>query len=172
MYITIEMACSINGMIADINGNEDFLSNRNYQIMLEFLKDYDCLVWGNTTFENVKSWGKKYIDDLKFTKLIIFSKTKHKDYENVIYVNSIEDFIKVCKQNNIEKVFISGGATINGLFLSNNLVNDIIINYNPYVLTKGINLFDNYVAERKLKLKYVKKEQNDIVQLCYEVVND
>ena len=170
MYITIEMACSINGLIADKDGNEDFLSNRNYQIMLELLKDYDCLVWGNTTFENVKSWGKKYIDDLKFTKLIIFSKTKHKDYENVFYVNSIEEFTKVCKQNNIEKVFISGGATINGLFLSNNLVNDIIINYNPYVLTEGINLFENYNCESKLKLNYVKNEKEDIIQVCYDVI--
>ena len=30
MQITIEMACSINGIIATENGNEDFLSERNY----------------------------------------------------------------------------------------------------------------------------------------------
>lgn len=29
MKITIEMACSINGLIATENGNEDFLSDRN-----------------------------------------------------------------------------------------------------------------------------------------------
>lgn len=45
MKITVEMACSINGLIATKDGNEDFLSNRNYQIMLGFLKEYDCLVW-------------------------------------------------------------------------------------------------------------------------------
>lgn len=51
MKVTIEMASSINGLIADEQGNEDFLSERNYQIMLDFLKNYDCLVWGNTTFK-------------------------------------------------------------------------------------------------------------------------
>lgn len=44
MEVTIEMAASINGLIATEEGNEDFLSDRNYQIMLDFLKEYDCLV--------------------------------------------------------------------------------------------------------------------------------
>ena len=63
MEVTIEMAASINGLIATEEGNEDFLSDRNYQIMLDFLKKYDCLVWGNKTFQNVISWGEDYIDD-------------------------------------------------------------------------------------------------------------
>ena len=29
MQVTVEMACSINGLIADNNGNEDFLSNND-----------------------------------------------------------------------------------------------------------------------------------------------
>ena len=82
MKITIEMASSINGLIADKNGDEDFLSNRNYQIMLNLLKDYDCLVWGNTTFKNVISWGEEYINDLKDIILIIFLKNK----KNVIII--------------------------------------------------------------------------------------
>lgn len=92
MKITVEMACSINGLIATKDGNEDFLSNRNYQIMLGFLKEYDCLVWGNTTFKNVISWGDNYIDDLKDVTIIIFSKEKQvSSYKNVIYCNSMEN---------------------------------------------------------------------------------
>ncbi len=34
--VTIEMATSINGLIATKEGSEDFLSERNYQIMLDF----------------------------------------------------------------------------------------------------------------------------------------
>ena len=170
MYTTIEMACAINGFIADENGKEDFLSNRNYQIMIEFLKNYDCLVWGNTTFENVKSWGQKYIDDLRFTKLVIFSRTKKENFDNVFYVSSIDEFKSLCKKLNLNNVFVSGGATINSMFLENNLVDDIIINYNPYLLTNGINLFKSSNVEKKLKLKYIKKESEDIVQICYDIV--
>ena len=99
MEVTIEMAASINGLIATKEGSEDFLSERNYQIMLDFLKEYDCLVWGNKTFQNVISWGEDYINDLKDITVIIFSKTQNSsNYKNVIYVNSLEEFKKVCKE--------------------------------------------------------------------------
>lgn len=170
MKVTIEMASSINGLIATKDGNEDFLSNRNYQIMLEFLKEYDCLVWGNTTFKNVISWGEDYINDLKDVTVIIFSKEKQiSNYENVIFCNSLENFLKICKQRNIENVFISGGAHINTLFLENNLVDEIIINYNPYVLTNGINLFEGNYVEKSLILDKVVNEKEDIVQIWYKV---
>lgn len=170
MKITVEMACSINGLIATKEGNEDFLSNRNYQIMLEFLKEYDCLVWGNTTFKNVISWGDNYIDDLKDATIIIFSKEKQvSNYKNVIYCNSMENFLEICKEKNIENVFVSGGAHINNLFLENNMVDEIIINYNPYVLTNGINLFKGNDVEKSLVLNKVVHEKEDIVQIWYKV---
>ena len=42
--ITVEMACSINGLIATEDGDEDFLSFRGWEIMLELLKEYDVLI--------------------------------------------------------------------------------------------------------------------------------
>ena len=39
--VTIEMACSINGLIATEDGNEDFLSYRGWEIMTELLKEYN-----------------------------------------------------------------------------------------------------------------------------------
>lgn len=170
MEVTIEMAASINGLIATEEGSEDFLSDRNYQIMLDFLKEQDCLVYGNTTFKNVISWGEDYINALKDTTVIIFSKTKQtSNYKNVIYVDSIEEFKKVCKEKNLNKIFISGGAHINTLFLENNLANRIIINYNPYLLTKGINLFEGNYLEKELQLEKVVKEEEGIIQIWYKV---
>ena len=170
MEVTIEMAASINGLIATEEGSEDFLSDRNYQIMLDFLKEQDCLVYGNTTFKNVISWGEDYINALKDTTVIIFSKTKQtSNYKNVIYVDSIEEFKKVCKEKNLNKTFVSGGAHTNTLFLENNLANRIIINYNPYLLTKGINLFEGNYLEKELQLEKVVKEEEDIMQVWYKV---
>ena len=170
MFVTIEMACSINGLIADENGNEDFLSDRNYEIMLNFLKKYDCLVWGNTTFKNVISWGENYINDLKDTTIIIFSKEmKTSNYDNVIYCNSLDMFKNICEERNLSKIFVSGGAHINTLFMKNNLVNEIIINYNPYVLNKGINLFEGDFFEQKLELNKIIQEKDGIVQIWYKV---
>ena len=170
MKITVEMACSANGLIATEKGNEDFLSNRNYQIMLEFLKEYDCLVWGNTTFRNVVSWGDNYINDLKDIIVIVFSKEEVKSgYTNVMYCNSLDHFKQICIEKKLDKIFIYGVAHINNLFLKNYMVDNIIINYNPYILNKGINLFEGDYFEKELELCDVKKEKEGIVQLWYQV---
>ena len=115
--VTIEMACSINGLIATEDGNEDFLSYRGWEIMIEFLKEYDVLIWGRKTWDNILSWGKEYLKDLENINLIILSNgTGRKDeFPNVTYCSSIDNCLKLCEKMKYEKLFISGGATINML---------------------------------------------------------
>ena len=49
------------------------------------------------------------------------------------------------------------------------LANRIIINYNPYLLTKGINLFEGNYLEKELQLEKVVKEEEGIIQIWYKV---
>lgn len=170
--ITIEMACSINGLIATEDENEDFLSFRGWEIMLEFLKEYDVLIWGRKTWENILSWEDNYVNDLKNINIIILSETRNKqnEFSNVIYCNSIEDCLKICANMKYEKLLISGGATINNAFIEKGIVDDIILNYNPFVLNKGIPLFKGNYFENKLKLERIVREKEDIVQIHYSIV--
>lgn len=171
--ITVEMACSINGLIATEDGNEDFLSYRGWEIMLEFLKEYDVLVWGRKTWDNILSWGDDYINDLKNINIIILTtQNKYETTEKINFCASVEEVLKLCEKLNFEKIFISGGATVNNLFMERNLVDNIILNYNPYVLNKGIPLFIGNSFENKLKLDKVVKEKDDIVQVHYEVIKN
>ena len=170
--ITIEMACSINGLIATEDGNEDFLSDRGWEIMLEFLKEYDVLIWGRKTWDNVLSWGEEYIRDLREINIIILSNTRDKksEFSNVTYCNSINDCLKICRELKYEKLFISGGAAINNAFMEKGIVDNIILNYNPFVLNKGIPLFVGNYFENKLKLEKVIKEKYGIIQVHYSVI--
>jgi dihydrofolate reductase len=49
------------------------------------------------------------------------------------------------------------------------IVDSIILNYNPFVLNKGIPLFTGSYFENKLKLDKVIKEKEDIVQIHYNI---
>lgn len=170
--ITIEMACSINGIIATEDGNEDFLLYRGWEIMLDFLKEYDVLVWGRKTWENIISWGDKYINDLKNINIIILTTNKELKEDNVKYCASIDECLELCEKLNYEKIFVSGGATINNEFMKRKIVDNIILNYNPYVLNKGIPLFTGDFFESKLKLDKVVREAEDIVQIHYNIVEN
>ena len=171
--ITIEMACSINGLIATEDGQEDFLSDRGYEIMLESLKEYDVLIWGRKTWENVLSWGDEYTKDLKEINIIILSNKNNKksEWENVTYCNSIDTCLSLCEKLGYKKILISGGATINNAFMERGIVDNIILNYNPVVLNRGIPLFMGNYFESKLKLEKIIKEKEDIVQVHYSVLN-
>jgi len=170
--ITIEMACSINGLIATENGNEDFLSYRGWEIMLECLKEYDVLIWGRKTWENVLSWGDNYLNDLNDTNVIILSKENKdaREFPNIVYCNSIENCLELCEKMKYEKLLISGGATINNAFMEKGIVDDIILNYNPFVLNKGIPLFKGNYFENRLKLEKVVEEKENIVQIHYTII--
>ena len=141
--------------------------------MLEFLKEYDVLIWGRKTWKNILSWGDDYINGLKNINIIILSETssKQNEFPNVTYCNSIENCLKVCESLKYGKLFISGGATINNAFMEKGIVDNIILNYNPFVLNKGIPLFKGNYFENKLKLEKIVKEKEDIVQVHYSVIN-
>lgn len=169
--ITIEMACSINGLIATENGNEDFLSNRGWKIMLEFLKEQDVLIWGRKTWENIVSWGEEYLKDLQKINIIILSHNPgiQSNFANVQVCNSVESCLELCQKLNYEKLFISGGASVNNAFMEKGIVDEVILNYNPFVLNKGIPLFQGNYFENRLQLEKVVKEQDGIVQVHYRV---
>lgn len=181
--ITIEMACSINGIIAEEGGSEDFLSERGWEIMLELLENYDVLIWGRKTWDNILSWGDDYINDLKNINIIVLSNQisdklkenikKYKEKVNVNYCASVKDCLKLCDDLEYNKLFISGGAKINTVFMKENIVDEIILNYNPVVLNRGIQLFDeNSFFKNKLKLIKVINEKDDIVQIHYKVLKN
>lgn len=169
--ITIEMACSINGMIASRQGEEEFLSDRGWEIMLEFLKNYDVLVWGRKTFESVMTWGDEYTKDLQNINMIILSSNSDKKLKskNIFFAKSIKDCLKIAKEKNFNKIFISGGAKTNTDFLKQGIVDEVIINYNPVIVTDGINLFTEEDLINKLELKNIIREKEDIVQIRYDV---
>lgn len=171
--ITIEMACSINGLIATNDGKEDFLLYRGWEIMIELLKEYDVLIWGRKTWENILSWEKNYLNDLKNINIIILSRINDikREYSNVTYCNSIESCLEMCKKLKYNRLLVSGGATINNAFMEKNIVNNIILNYNPFILNEGIPLFVGNYFESKLKLEKFVKEKSDILQVHYKVIN-
>ena len=170
--ITIEMACSINGLIATEDGNEDFLSYRGWEIMLEFLKEYDVLIWGRKTWDNVMSWGDSYLQNLQDTNIIILSASNNieNNFSNVKYCNSVDECLKLCEELNYQRLFISGGAKVNNAFMERNIVDNIILNYNPFVLNKGIPLFVGNYFENKLRLEKIVNEKDDIIQVHYSVI--
>lgn len=86
------------------------------------------------------------------------------------YAEEISEEYNEQNMHGYEKLFISGGATVNIAFMEKGIVDNIILNYNPFVLNRGIPLFTGKYFENKLKLAKIINEKEDIVQIHYIVV--
>jgi dihydrofolate reductase len=171
MKTTLFMAVSANGFVARRDGDEDFLPHDGWLQMLEYIKVYGHLIWGRKTYEAVVSWGGNFMKDLENVPIIIVSKSKKSfDEKNVTVCGSPEEAIEIVKNRNYKKAFLSGGPSLNTSFIGSNLVNEIIINYNPTILADGIKLFSESDFEAKLSLKKVNDLPSGIVQIHYSVI--
>ena len=57
MKTTLFMAMSLNGIIAKEDGNEDFLSHKNWETFSELVNTFGNFVVGRKTHEAVKKMG-------------------------------------------------------------------------------------------------------------------
>jgi len=171
MKVILFMAMSVNGYIARENGDEYFLSHKNWETFCGLSKECGCFAYGRKTYEAVQKWGKKYLDSLEGIEKTIISRNKDfqagKDY---IVANSPADAVSKLKAKGYEKILLAGGATINSAFMREGLIDEIILNVEPFVLGKGIPLFFQENFEYKLELLGSKKISDGIIQLRYKIL--
>lgn len=162
------MAQTINGIIARKNYDEDFLSHQNWEVFVKLAEDIGCFIVGRKTYEEVKKSEEYNFDSAKAKKIIVSRDKRPKLTAGYISANSPEDALDKASELGFSKVLLTGGGTLNSAFMKAGLVDEIIINIEPFILGRGIRIFSEETFENKLGLTNVKK-LNGIVQLHYKV---
>jgi len=169
MKVTLYIAMSLNGYIAEENGSEDFLSRANWEKFCSLAQEYGNFIVGRKTYEAVKNWDEGFrFDDLKgIQKVVISQDNNYKLDEEYTLAISPEDAL--AKLQNFESVLVAGGSTINTAFIKDNLLDEIILNVEPALIGKGIPLFAQ--GDFSKKLEFVSSEESGgIVTLHYKVL--
>ena len=168
MKITLFAAISLNGMIASIDGEEDFISDSNWDVFCKLVKDKGCVILGRRTYENLKRWDENYIRELEGIKKIIISSNKLED-DNIIHAETPQKAIELVQEGGFSEAVLGGGSLTNSSFADLRLIDEAIINIEPVIVSEGIPLFSEENVEIGLKLLDVKKISEDIVQLHYKI---
>ena len=170
--IILYIAMSQDGFIARKNGSVDFLDKYNksgddygYK---EFYDSIGTIIMGNTTY---KQFGhtKEFKSYYKDKPIYVFSKTNHKNKDNITFVNcDALEFIKNLKPKNNKNIWLLGGASIIDEFSKHDLIDEHIITVIPITLGEGIPLFKKDEHHKKLKLTDIKKYNIGVIQLRHK----
>jgi dihydrofolate reductase len=164
------MAMSLNGMIASKNGDENFLSETNWESFAELAKQRGCFIIGRKTYEAVQKWPDYNFDDIDAKlKMVVSTNTDLKLDPPFIAVSSPQEAVEKAASMNFEEVLLTGGSTINSVFLGENLIDEVILDIEPAIIGSGVPLFAEKDFEKRLSFIDSVKIADDILQVRYKV---
>ncbi|MGE4352293.1 MAG: dihydrofolate reductase family protein [Bdellovibrionales bacterium] len=168
MKVLLFMAMSLNGLIADEQGKEDFLSNVNWACFCELAQEKGGFVIGRKTYEIVSHFYEGFgFDDLSGVKIIVSSDSKYAAPEGYLHAMSPQDAIKLAEDHGLASLLLTGGALLNSHFLKEELVDEVLINVEPVLIGKGKNLVAPVLEKLRMRLVECSPLSRGVVQLRY-----
>jgi len=184
MKCSVFIATSVDGYIATISGNIDWLENAGKADadMGEFsdlgfnkyISSIDCMIMGRRCMEKISSFNLSS-EQWPYGDIPIFvlSNTLKEAPNNLkdkveMYAGEIPVLISRLERKGLQHAYIDGGATITS-FLNLGLINEMTITRAPVLLGNGISLFGKTSSPIKLENSKAEVYPNDFIQVKYKV---
>lgn len=171
--ISLFIAMSLDGYVADQQGNVDWLhgmeSDQNDMLSYEeFSKHIDTVIMGWNTYHQIttelspEEW--MYEDFMSY----VLTHREQPSTSKIRFVNEdVCDLVNRLKQEEGKGIWICGGPGVIQPLLRNDLIDVIHISIIPVILGKGIRLFEESEKQKNLKLRET-RSYNGIVDVIYE----
>lgn len=168
MKVTLLMAITVNGYIAGIDDDTDWV--KDLEALNKTIADFGVIVMGKRTYDECIKYN---VFPYKGALNIVMTSDKKlvsKSEENVIFSDKTpKEIITMIKEKGFEKLLIIGGGHINGSFLKDGLIDEIILDIHPMIMAKGIHLFESDFSYQNLELVDFNKINDQILQVRYTV---
>ena len=145
MKVLVYIGTSLDGFIARKDGNIDWLvqfaNDEAIDAYKEFIKRVDAIVIGRGTFDKVLSFPSWPYDKPVFVLTTSMSKVPDTlTGKATILSMKPDELINYLSNKGISSIYVDGGKVIQD-FLTENLVNELIVSKAPILLGSGIPLF-------------------------------
>ena len=169
MKTTLFMATSINGYVAGINDDTDWV--KDTQVLYDLVSEKGVCVMGKRTYKDCMKYN---VFPYKNALNIVITHDKsliEKSTKDIIFTDgSVDQISKIASDRGLNEIIVMGGGNINSYFLKNNAIDEIVIDIHPIVLSGGIRLFEDVFPNTNLELVESKLILEGIVQNRYKVV--
>ena len=174
---TVFIATSLDGYIADPNGNIDWLHEilnpDGIDMGFMVIQDrVDALLMGRTTYETVLSFGVEW----PYQKPVFVLSSKLKEVpanlkDKVFLVSGpIPEVVREINSRGYHKLYVDGGRVIRSL-MELDLIDELIVSTIPIVLGGGTPLYPELAALQRFELVESKVYLGQIVQSHYRKKN-
>ena len=171
--VTLFIAMSLDGYIADKDGGVDWLNGQeedgeNMDTYSEFIKTIDTIIMGWNTYHQVitelspEEWV--YPEQISY----VITHREIPSTERIHFTSESPcDLVKRLREEEGNGIWIWGGASIVRQLMETDLIDTLHISVIPTLLGDGVRLFGPLEKEQKLRL--VKTQSyNGITDLVYE----
>ena len=166
--LVLNVALSLDGLIAGPNGEYDWCFTDADYGMAEFMKSIDATIMGAKSYRLVLEYGPPYPE---LTNYVITRTEKFTPHPNIVFIHdNILSFVEALKQKEGKNIWLFGGAEITNLLMENDLVDTLMLAVHPIVLGDGIQLFGKYSSRKNFELADSIRYPSGLVQLIYNKV--
>lgn len=165
------VACSVDGFIARKDGsfNDFVFEGEVVNDYIDSFKLFDIVLMGRKTYEVGLKEGKT--NPYPMMKSYVFSHSmKESPDENVKLVseNAIA-LVENLKNQGGKDIYLCGGANLATTLFNENLIDEILLKINPFVMGSGIPLFGEVIKPTALELTDSKIYESGVVLVSYQV---
>ena len=162
------MAITINGYIADTHDDTEWV--KDIEALNSAISECGVVVMGRRTYDECIKYDAfpcKGALNIVLTQDPMLLKKSSTD---VLFSNSSpKEVVTLAEKKGFKKLLVIGGGHINGSFLKDGLIDEIILDIHPLIMAKGIHLFESDFPNKNLELVSHKEINDQIIQIKYKV---
>ncbi len=168
MKTTLLMAITADGKIAKNSTHfANWTSGADKKMFVEKTKTAGVIIMGLTTYQTI---GRPLPGRLN----MVLTPTPEQEKnipDSLEYTSKTpKEILEDLEKRNFSEAIIGGGATINGLFLKENLIDEIWLTVEPKIFGEGLNLFRGVEVDLNLELIETVQLDKNVIQLKYKII--
>lgn len=169
--VSYHVAVSLDGFIAASDGGYGAFSMEGDHVAdyLATLRSIGTLIMGRRTYQVALDVGVTdpypWVDTVVFSRSLATSPDPHVK----VVTSDMREYIAKLRQAEGTGVCLVGGGQIAAQLLAAQLLDEIVVKVNPFVMGEGIRLFDGPIALTRLEHRASKVFSNGVVVSNYRV---
>ncbi len=168
MKVTLLMAITINGYIAGKDDDTDWV--KDLEALNKTIADFGVIVMGKRTYEECMKYN---VFPYKGALNIVMTHDQNllaKTETNAMFSDlPPTNILAIAEKKGFAKLLIIGGGHVNGSFLKDDLIDEIILDIHPMIMAMGIHLFESDFPYKNLDLVDFKEINDKLLQVRYNV---